>query len=180
MQTTDIIITCPQCGARIPITEALARQVREEVGAALRKEHEAQLRRELGKAEARSRDAFEVELQDLRRQLAERAEKARQAQESELALRKRARELEDRQQEMDLEIQRRLSAERAVLEQQLRKRMDGEHHLRLREKEQQIEGLRKALEEARRRSEQGSQQTQGEALEVDIELVLSRSFPRTS
>jgi hypothetical protein len=40
-----------------------------------------------------------------------------------------------------------------------------------------INDLRKALDEAQRKAEQGSQQTQGEVLELDLEESLRRSFP---
>ena len=118
--------------------------MRGEVGAAPRKEHDERLRRELHKADLRTRDASELQLQELRGQLAQREETARQALKTEPALRRRARELEDRQQEMDLEIQRRLDAERARVEDRLRRRMDRERRAMERlwkEREKQIERI---------------------------------------
>jgi hypothetical protein len=50
--------------------------------------------------------------------------------------------------------------------------------LKLKEKDKLIEDLRTALEEARRNSEQGSQERQGEVLEIDIEAELARRFPQ--
>jgi hypothetical protein len=65
------------------------------------------------------------------------------------------------------------------------RRVDGEKQrlaeqqdLRLKEKDKLIEDLRAALEEARRKSEQGSQERQGEVLEIDIEAELARRFPQ--
>jgi hypothetical protein len=52
-----------------------------------------------------------------------------------------------------------------------------EADLKLKERDKQIEGLRKALENAKRKSEQGSMETQGEALELDLEANLGQNFP---
>src|SRR5205823_13134263 len=45
------------------------------------------------------------------------------------------------------------------------------------EKDRQLEDLRKQLAEAHRRAEQGSQQRQGEVLELDLEERLHDAFP---
>ena len=37
--------------------------------------------------------------------------------------------------------------------------------------------MRRALDDARRKSEQGSQERQGEVLEIDVEAELARCFP---
>ena len=50
--------------------------------------------------------------------------------------------------------------------------------LKLKEKDKLIDDLRTALEDAKRKSEQGSQERQGEVLEIDIEAELARRFPR--
>ena len=46
------------------------------------------------------------------------------------------------------------------------------------EKEKQIKDLRKALDAAKRKSEQGSQENQGEVLELDIQARLEQLFPQ--
>jgi len=46
------------------------------------------------------------------------------------------------------------------------------------EKETQIAGMQRQIEELRRRAEQGSQQLQGEALEIELESLLRGRFPR--
>jgi hypothetical protein len=55
----------------------------------------------------------------------------------------------------------------------------GEHQdLKIKEKDKLIEDLRKALDDAKRKSEQGSQERQGEVLEIDVEAELARRFPQ--
>ncbi|MFX6118589.1 DUF2130 domain-containing protein, partial [Acinetobacter baumannii] len=46
------------------------------------------------------------------------------------------------------------------------------------EKETQIAGMQRQIEDLRRKAEQGSQQLQGEAQEVELESLLRVRFPR--
>ena len=48
------------------------------------------------------------------------------------------------------------------------------------EKDQTISAMKKQLEEAQRRAEQGSQQLQGEVQELELEALLRAKFPRDS
>jgi hypothetical protein len=156
------IITCPGCGAEIPLSEALQEQFRHE--------NEARLKVLAGQAEQKARADFAVEKQLLNTQLAEERRKCREAQQAELELRQERGELEARARELDLEVARRVDGEKQRLAEQ--------QDLRLKEKDKLIEDLRTALEEARRKSEQGSQERQGEVLEIDIEAELARRFPQ--
>jgi len=113
---------------------------------------------------------FAVEKQFLEGQLAEERRRCREAQQAELELRKERGALEARARELDLEVARRVDGEK--------QRVAEQQDLRLKEKDKLIEDLRTALEEARRKSEQGSQERQGEVLEIDIEAELARRFPQ--
>jgi hypothetical protein len=185
---TETVLTCPNCGHAIALTEALTAQLRGQLEAGLHTEHEAKLRQAIAEAEARTkattreeeaetRERTEKELKFLQEQLAEQQRKTREAQQAELALRKVKAELEERGRELDLEVARRLDAEKTRLEDAIRKSVGDEQSLKLKEKDKQIDDLRKLLDEAKRKSEQGSQQMQGEVLEVDIQAALEREFP---
>ena len=95
----------------------------------------------------------------------------------ELALLKEKSVLEDKRKDMELDYQRKLTEERQQLEKQLIEKYAGEADLKLKERDKQIEDLRKSLAEAKRKSEQGSMETQGEALELDLEANLNSHFP---
>jgi hypothetical protein len=156
------VITCPDCGADMPLSEALKEQFRHE--------NEARLKVLAGRAEEKARADFAVEKEFLEGQLAEERRKCREAQQAELELRKERSALEARARELDLEVARRVDGEKQRLAEQ--------QDLRLKEKDKLIEDLRTALEEARRKSEQGSQERQGEVLEIDLEAELARRFPQ--
>ncbi len=171
-------IQCPTCGATIPLTEALMTQVRATVETDVKRQYEAQLQSAVKQAESRAKEQSEQDLRLLREQLAEQERKTREAQAAELALRKEKAALEARARELDLEVARKVDAEKQKLEEQIRKLAADEQALKLKEKDKQIEDLKALLEEARRKSEQGSQERQGEVLELDLEAALARSFPQ--
>jgi hypothetical protein len=159
-------ITCPHCGEKIEVSEVL----RHEVEGDLRKSLETELRKELQEASA-------AEMKDLKNQLAEKAEKVAELRDQELKLRQERRKLEDREKDLKLDLQRQLDSEKIKLEEAILKQAAEEHRLRDLEKEKKIADLQKQLEEALRKSQIGSQQMQGEILELDLELTLLQSFP---
>ncbi|MCF6190243.1 MAG: DUF2130 domain-containing protein [Cocleimonas sp.] len=118
-----------------------------------------------------------TELLDLQSQLDDKNKNLAKAQELELALRKQARELEDKQKDLNITLERKLDEGRKEIADKLAEKYANEENLKLKEKEQQIDSLRKSLEDAKRKSEQGSQETQGEALEADLESKLRVQFP---
>lgn len=63
---SDPIIHCPQCGAAIPISQALQEQVRQELENRLSQEWQQRLQQSVAAAESRARDQATQELQNLR------------------------------------------------------------------------------------------------------------------
>ena len=157
--------------------KAQAERIRAEVEERLRQEAAERIAQATAAAEAKARKDNALALKQLQDDLATQREKARIAQEAELALRKEKTALEERARELDLEVARKLDAAKAELEAGIRKAAAEEQDLKLKEKEKQINDLRQALEDAKRRSELGSQELQGEVLELDIQAALERQFP---
>lgn len=174
---TDTLINCPNCGHPIPLTDALTGQIRHDIEARLKLDEEKHIKAAVAAAESRVRDQTDRDVKLLREQLAEQQRKTRAAQDAELVLRKDKAALEERQRELDLEVARKVDAEKQRLEESIRKTVSEEQSLKVKEKDKQIEDLKKLLEEARRKSEQGSQETQGEVLELDIQAMLQQHFP---
>jgi Uncharacterized protein conserved in bacteria (DUF2130) len=181
---SEQLITCPSCGTEIELSEALAASLHAELEAAHQvqlAQMQAQLRREtealVSRAEKKAREESVVERKILERELADERESRAAAQEAELELRKDKSALEKRARELDLEVSRRIDAEKRQLEEALRRDFGEQHDLKLKEKEKLIDDLRRALEEAKRKSEQGSQERQGEVLEIDVQAELERRFP---
>lgn len=168
MNTTTIL--CPSCGVEIALGDALTEQFRHE--------NEARLAALAEKAQQQARADGALERQLLEAQLAEERGKRTAAQKAELALRREKTALEERARELDLEVARRLDAERERVTETVRNGFAAQHDLKLKERDKLIDELRQALEDAKRKSEQGSMQRQGEVLEIDVEAELARRFPQ--
>ncbi len=152
--------------------ETKREQLDEEVETRLKKQEQV-LRDQL---EKKAKQAAAIEISDLQEQIKEKDSRVEEAQKKELEIRKQARQLEEKQKNLDLEFQRKIDEERQEIENKISKQFSDESNLKLKEKEKQIDGLRKSLEEAKRKSEQGSMETQGEVLELDLELRLRTQF----
>jgi len=159
-------IKCPNCGAQIEITAALRQEVEEQI----RIEIKQAVQRELEEKNA-------LEIADLKKALQEKERKVAEFREQELKLREEKRKLEEREKELALEVQRRVDEEKKKAEEAAFKKADEEHRLKDLEKDKVIADLKKSLEEAQRKASQGSQQTQGEVLELDLEENLRSAFP---
>ena len=118
-----------------------------------------------------------IELKDLKKQITEKDEKIEQFQNNELEFRKKMRELEEQKKNVDLEVERKVDGRRKEIEQKAVETFTDEHRLKDLEKDKQIGDMRKIIEDLKRKSEQGSMQTQGEVLELDLESVLKTKFP---
>ena len=114
----------------------------------------------------KARGSVLLEIKDLKNQLAEVLKQRDAAQKGELVARRRARELDQRAKNLDLEAARKTDAERQKIQNEASKRAEERYQLRLAEKEKQIHDAKKANDELKRKLEQGSQQAQGEVLEI--------------
>jgi len=77
---------------------------------------------------------------------------------------------------MGLELERKLDEGRGKIREDALARAAEEHHLKDREKDKQLEDMRRQIEDLKRKAEQGSQQAQGEILELELEDVLRANF----
>lgn len=158
---------------------------REDAIAAERKAFETRLQEALShertkleaEAKKRAEDALSVEMKDMQERLRENEERLATAEAAELALRKRERELEEREKNAALEAERRIAAERQRVEEETAKRLEEAHRLKDAEKDKKLQDAAKVNEELRRKLQQGSQQTQGEVLELQIEELIGSAFP---
>jgi hypothetical protein len=124
-----------------------------------------------------ARDLAAVELEDMRRQVTEKTEKIAELQRTELDLRERERKLEDDKTSLELEVARKVDAERDKIEAAVSTRFAEEYRLREKDHAKQMDDLREQLSIMKQKAEQGSQQMQGEVLELELEQLLKTSFP---
>lgn len=170
-------VKCPKCGEVIKLSQAISQDIETALRQKLDKELDARLktREEIVRREAQ--DSERVKLADLKSQLEEKTRRVRDAESAELDLRKKMTALEEKTRSLDLEIARRIDAERRQITEKALREADDAHRLKDAEKDKKLEDAKKELEEIRRRMEQGSQQTQGEVLELEMEARLKEEFP---
>lgn len=118
-----------------------------------------------------------VEIADLKAQVDAGKRKLKEAQEHELALRQKQRELEEKEKSLELDLARKLDEESKKIEQAVFSRYEQEHRLKDAEKDKRLADALKQVEEFKRKLEQGSQQMQGEVLALEFEELFSREFP---
>ena len=117
------------------------------------------------------------ELADLKEVLEQRDQKLAEAQKAQAELIKKQRELDDAKRELELTVEKRVQESLTATREQAKKEAEEEQKLRVLEKEQTIAAMQKQIEELKRRAEQGSQQLQGEVLELELENLLRAKFP---
>ena len=117
------------------------------------------------------------ELGELQEVLKQRDVKLAEAQQAQADLLRKQRELDDAKREMDLTIEKRVQESLTSVRDKAKLEAEEALKLRVQEKEEQIASMGKQIEELRRKAEQGSQQLQGEVLELELEALLRSKFP---
>jgi len=159
--------------ARRDIEEQIAKRVAAERGAIRAEELERAKR-----LASTDLDRQASELADLKNVLADRDQKLATAQQAQADFLRKQRELDDARREMDLTIEARIQEALGGIRDKTRKEVEDDLGLRIRERDQQISDMQHQIAELRRRAEQGSQQLQGEVLELELEDLLRTKFPR--
>ena len=148
-------VACPKCRHFFPLSEGISRQAIERHAEAYEKSLAERRKRLEAQLVAEARAKAEVELRAKDAVL----EKFRT---EELQLRRRLHELEEAKKNVDVDYQRKLDEEM--------KRREALFQA-------QIASAQREVAELKRKLEQGSQQLQGEALEMSLESVLKAAFP---
>ena len=140
----------------------------------------------ISEIEARkARVALADELEQRDKQLAElqqilnaNSAKLAEAQQAQVDVLRKQRELDDARRELDLNVEKKV--QESLVAVHAKAKLDAEEGLKakLSEKEHQISGMQRQIEDLRRKAEQGSQQLQGETLELELESLLRNRFPR--
>ncbi len=128
-------------------------------------------------AKKEAEEAILLERKDLQEQIAEKEKKIEESRSIELDLRKKVREAEEAKKSADLEVARRIDEEREKIKQKALETFTDDHRLKDLEKDKKISDMLKTIEDLKRKAEQGSMQTQGEVLELDLEALLKTRFP---
>jgi hypothetical protein len=192
-------IKCPSCGHSFEPNEAIRDEVQKELKLKLldwqkKKDEEYVKKLELEKGNIKKdmednirktiAADFENKLQLLQSANIDNEEKLKEARKKELEYLQKEQQLNNKEAELEITIQKKLQEERMVLSEQIQKQeqekssiKDTQFQLKLRELEKQLDEQKKLAEEMRRKAEQSSMQRQGEVQELLLEEILKENFP---
>ena len=151
----------------------------------------------------KERKKAELEIKDMQEQLKIAEEEKQKTKKLELDILKKTREIEEKEKNFELEMEKKLFEEKKKIEENISKQLEEkasrefseklekinkdqekireEEQENFRKKEQELlkqqEQMKKALDEAKRKAEQGSQQIQWDIQEDDIRDALKQAFP---
>jgi len=147
-------IKCPKCGEEIELSDAFKKDIEATVVADLEKKYSDKKKE--------SDEADRKEKQELRDQIKE--------------LLQQIRELTKAKDNAEIEADKKLLEKEKIIREEAEKSADEKQRLNISAKDKTINDLKKALEDAQRKANQGSQQLQGEVLELDFEKSLAETF----
>ena len=157
--------------ARHSIDEEVAAKLEAERGSLA--SAEAKKARLAVNAELKNRDR---QLSDLQKHLESNNAKLAEAQKAQADVIRQARELEDARREVDLSVQKQVQKALAIVRFDAQAEAEDRLKAMVSEKEVLIVGMQRQIEELRLKANQGSQQLQGESLELRLEGLLRDRF----
>lgn len=169
-------ILCIYCKKSFEISEALADQMSEEE----KKHREEEIAKarldEQGKVRRKIDEEMKLKEQNFQLQLKEDKEQRDRLMQDLLKANEEMRSLRKKDEERELENQKKLSEMEQKIKEEATKKITDEKQMEILQMRKQLEDTQKALEEAKRKSQQGSQQLQGEVLELELEETLRHNF----
>ena len=195
-------IKCPNCGHEFEPTESIREEVQKELRTKMtewqktqQQKFDVQLQEEKNRTQKETEERiqksitsdFENKLRLLEQNNKDNEEKLKLAREKEFDFLKKEQAILSKEKELDLQLQKMLLEERGKLSEIIRKEeaektslKETEYQLKNKELEEKLEAQKKLVDEMKRKSEQGSMQSQGEAQELLLEDLLRQSFPYDS
>lgn len=175
-------IKCPHCKELFEPSDAYKHEQQEKLIGELEKKHQQELEATKEKIYKQATSELDqktkLDLKDKQDQITKLKTRAEQAEAGELKIRKEKRELEEAKRKFEIEKQRQLDKERDMIRDNAIKETQEKQELKDKERDMIIQGLKTSLADAQRKAQQGSQQSQGEVLELEIEEILKKEFPQ--
>ncbi|HEY0680184.1 MAG TPA: DUF2130 domain-containing protein [Chitinophagaceae bacterium] len=184
-------IKCPSCGSVFALGEAEAEEYKKELQVQMKEyvrkkddeykrkadDFEKQKAQIEAAAHKKASDELTVRLRAMEEEAKVRTMQLQEMQKKELDFMREKNELEQRARNMDIEIEKRLIEDRKKIEQEAVQRETQLFDMKMKEKELQLDSMKRTIEELKRKSEQGLIHQQGEAQEILLEELLAEHFP---
>lgn len=163
-------IKCPFCKKEFEPTDAWKHQIEEELGLSMEQKHKEELdevrmtaTKEISERIGKDLEAEKARNKNLGDQISQLLEETRK--------------LRIKDEEREMEMKKKLFQEEGKIREEVRKKTEDEHKLKDFEKDKKLTDALEQIESLKKKIQQGSQQTQGESLEIEIESRLKREFP---
>lgn len=166
-------IKCSKCGNEIELSEALKQEIEASVIADMDKKHLSEIEEIKKKALEEAGSKSEETLKKIQEE--SEADK-KEMREQIKGLFDQIREITKAKDNAEIEAEKKLLDKENTIREEATKSADERFRLKLAEQEKKLADTQKALAEAQRKSSQGSEQLQGEIMELDFERSLADAF----
>lgn len=161
--------------------EDALKEEKEKFDEELRRATKEQLRLERGKLQEELKKELVEEQSSsmalIQKELEEKSKELQEFNKAKVQIEQLKREKEELSSRAKAEAEIAMSQQLIIEREKIQKSFEEANALKLKEKDEQMEQLKRSLDDAKRKAEQGSMQIQGEALELFIESWLSSQFP---
>lgn len=168
---------CPHCDQEIELSEAFTHQIREDFEKESSAKNQKRIEEEVARAKQKLAEENKLNLQKQAEETKDLKDLLNTLKEQLLQSNRESRELKIKQEQAEIEKEKAIAQAQEKARSEALKNSDEVHRLKEKENEKVISDLKKALDDAKRKAEQGSMQTQGEVLELDLEDSLRLAFP---
>jgi hypothetical protein len=152
-------IKCPYCHKEFEATDALKHQIEEQVSSSMEAKYKKEFTEEKNKIEMEARERTSK----LTGQVSELLDEIKK--------------LREKDEDREIEMKRKLMDEEEKIKLEVKQKFEEEHKLKDSEKENKLKDALDQIETLKTRIQQGSQQSQGETLELELESKLRSEFP---
>lgn len=181
MENKKATIICPHCKQEVSLDDALIHGIKNSLEQEYKNKRE-QDRSEIiktaqEKAEKNVSEKFELTIKTTLDDLKEEKLRNQKLLEQLTEMNKLIRDLKRKDEERDFEVQKKLAQSEEKIRHDAQKIAEEQQRLKILEKDKQLQNAVKEADELRRKLQQGSQQNQGEVLELELEKILKNEFP---
>jgi hypothetical protein len=169
-------IKCPKCSYEFELSEALKTEIESSLLADLDKKHLVEIEEIKKKALADGASSSELKLKQLQEEKEEDKKQNKELRDQLSELMKQLRESNKARENAEIEAQKKLFEKEGQIVEEAKKKAVDEQRMNLAAKDKTITDLQKSLDEMQRKAAQGSQQLQGEVMELDFEKSLAEAF----
>lgn len=177
-------IKCPKCGNEFELNESMRNEMEKELRGQMldwQKKKEAEFEKQKNELESAAKlkatSELSAKLKTLEEEAQLKSQQLRDLQKKELDLLRDKSALEEKQKNIEMELEKRFLEKRKEIEDSAIKREQELFDLKTKEFKLQMESQAKLIEELKRKAEQGSMQLQGESQEILLEDILKENFP---